>query len=53
MLNRNSRGRIFCHVVKSRHIYQFSPAITLGNQKCRGAAPAFSIKAGTTRNAGD
>jgi hypothetical protein len=43
VLNRNSRGNSFCQVDKRRHKCQFKPDITLGNQKWRGAAPAFII----------
>lgn len=40
---RKRSGNSFCHVVRRRQIGQVKPVITLGNQKCRGAAPALII----------
>jgi phosphomevalonate kinase len=34
-------GAIFCQESKIMFLYQFSPSITLGNQKWKGAAPIF------------
>lgn len=39
--NRDRSGNSFCHVDRMRHIGQDSPAMTFGNQKCRGAAPSL------------
>lgn len=39
---RIDRGIIFCQVLRTRHAIHEKPAITFGNQKCRGAAPSFS-----------
>jgi len=44
-----AKGIIFCHVLKMRQGIHFNPAITLGNQKCNGAAPSFNIKAAIKR----
>lgn len=41
------RGAIFCHVIIIILFIQFNPLITLGNQKWKGAAPNFNIKADT------
>jgi len=38
-------GVIFCHVRISRQFSQFSPSITSGNQKWKGAIPIFVNKA--------
>jgi len=39
------RGNSFCHVVRRKHIGQEIAAMTLGNQKWNGAAPAFRRRA--------
>lgn len=39
--NSDKSGNSFCHVERIRHIGQDSPAMTFGNQKCRGAAPSL------------
>lgn len=38
-------GAIFCHVIKINLFIHVNPSITLGNQKWKGAAPVFIIKA--------
>lgn len=43
--DRSIRGAIFCHVIKIMQFIHENPSITPGNQKCRGAAPAFISKA--------
>lgn len=45
-------GAIFCTVIRTIACGQEIPCITVGNQKCRGAAPTFSIKALNTRKTG-
>ena len=45
---RMNRGMIFCQVLRIRHESQLRLAITLGNQKCSGAAPIFSSRARIT-----
>lgn len=38
------RGLIFCQVESSITNIHESPAITEGNQKCKGAAPNFRVR---------
>ena len=40
-----TNGPTFCHVLRIRALIHESPAITLGNQKCKGAAPNLINKA--------
>lgn len=42
MYDKSIRGAIFCHVINIKPFIQFSPSITPGNQKWKGAAPIFS-----------
>lgn len=37
------KGAIFCQVIKIKLFIQFSPSITFGNQKWKGAIPVFII----------
>ena len=46
-------GISFCQVLKIRHGNHDSLAITLGNQKCRGAAPSFSKRLVVNKSKGN
>lgn len=52
LVNINSSGNSFCHVARVKQIGHERPAITLGNQKCIGAAPALVIKPTSIRDFG-
>jgi len=42
--NRISKGISFCHVINIKHLSQFKPDITFGNQKWQGAIPSLIIR---------
>jgi len=41
---RNSRGIIFCAVIRRNAVHQVTPISALGNQWCAGAAPILTIR---------